>query len=69
MGETVDSLTCRSKEVIPAKIGITRAQTTSFDVNSNYKELLSNLNILKEQLETAMVRKVEYKQDMFKHYN
>nr|GEU35809.1 reverse transcriptase domain-containing protein [Tanacetum cinerariifolium] len=67
--DTLFSLTCVTKVVIPAEIGIPTLRTAKVDLVQNNEALEINLDLLEEQREQAAIRKEKSKAKMEKYYN
>nr|GEV69040.1 reverse transcriptase domain-containing protein [Tanacetum cinerariifolium] len=68
-GDTPFSLTYRTEEVIPTKIGMPTYCTTAVDVVSNDLELRLNLDLLEEWRRRVAICEAKAKSKMTKYYN
>nr|GEW68587.1 reverse transcriptase domain-containing protein [Tanacetum cinerariifolium] len=68
-GDTLFSLTYRTKAVVLAKIGMPTLRTAEVDLVQNDEALGINLNLLEEKREQAAIREAKSKAKMEKYYN
>ncbi|GJW70735.1 reverse transcriptase domain-containing protein [Tanacetum coccineum] len=68
-GDTPFSLTCGTKIVIPAEIGMPTLRTAEINLKENKEALEINLDLLEERREQAAIREAKSKAKMEMYYN